>query len=86
MMQTLNRFMFEFFKISVEKHAASLDKPIIRRECAKLIQNHLTYSTERVYEDILEMDIYSSQLTHLDLTRHIKQHYIQLIQPSITHK
>ena len=44
------------------------------------------YSTERVYEDILEMDIYSSQLTHLDLTRHIKQHYIQLIQPSITHK
>jgi hypothetical protein len=36
-MQTLNRFLFELCKISVEKYAASLDKLIIRRECAKLI-------------------------------------------------
>ena len=37
MMQTLNRFLFEQCKISVEKHAASHDLPIIRKECANLI-------------------------------------------------
>ena len=76
MMQTLNRFMFEKCKISVEKYTASLDKPIVRREVAKLIQNHLTYSTERTYEDILEMEIYSSELSVPDLTRIIKHDYI----------
>ena len=59
-MQTQNRFLFELCKTSIEKYCASLDKPITRSECIKLVQNHLTFSTERTYEDILEMDIYSS--------------------------
>ena len=59
MMQTLNRLFFELCKLSVEKYCASLDQPIVRDRCIKLIQNHLTYSTERTYEDILELDIYS---------------------------
>jgi len=75
-MQTQNRFLFELCKTSIEKYCASLDKPIVRSECIKLIQNHLTFSTERTYEDILEMDIYSSQLMVTDLTRIIKHHYI----------
>lgn len=76
MMQTLNRFLFELCKISLEKYTASLDRPIVRKECVKLIQNHLTFSTERVYEEILEMEVYSAQLTLVDLTRIIKHHYI----------
>lgn len=37
MMQTLNRFLFESCKISVEKHAVGMDMPLVRHECAKLI-------------------------------------------------
>lgn len=68
-MQTLNRFFFEISKLSLEKYCASMNKPLVRSKCIKLIQNDITYSKEEKYEEILEQDIYSQQLFIPDLTR-----------------
>ena len=87
MMRTLNRFFFELCKISVEKFCISQNRPLNRRECAQMILNHLAFSKEHTYEDILEIDIYSTQISNMiDLTRVIKHHYIQLVSQTITHE
>ena len=50
-MQTLNRFFFEICKISAENYRESLDRPVQREEIMEQIQNNLTYSTEKSYEE-----------------------------------
>lgn len=49
------------------------------------IQNNLTYSTEKTYEEkILENESFISQKVSTDLNRQFKDHYIELLSPMIT--
>ena len=83
MMQTINRFLFELAKRSLESHMTSNDKQPSRQHCASEIQNHISYSDEETYESIIEQELYTTYES-TDLTRMLKHHYIQSVTLQMT--
>ena len=54
MMQSINRFVFEYARRSLESYMTSNDLPPTRDRCADELQNHISYSNEQTYENIIE--------------------------------
>ena len=75
MIQTLNRFMFELAKRSLENYMQAEEKHLSRDQCAIEVQNHISYSDEDTYESIIEQELYTN-FESVDLTRMLKHHYL----------
>jgi len=74
--------VFNLGKISIEKYCKSKFKPVLRHECMKFIENHITYSTEQTYSNILEASLMFN-FEEIDLTRMMKTYYLN-ISPQTT--
>jgi hypothetical protein len=53
-MQCLNYFLFDLGQLSLEKATEKAKRDINRQQCLSVLENNITYSTQKMYETFLE--------------------------------